>query len=153
PNEHKIAQNFVTLDNFYDVAEVSYDGWAWSTGIIAPDMILRQFPVNYSFRAGVSYDAEGDSRGINLVSRTGTNATNPNVLPGLTDAAAPDGPGNQVNTGYLWSQALRAGLSVRNYGFFDDNVSGTSAVAYPANESTQQVHPANPELAPNTDLF
>jgi phospholipase C len=32
PNEHALAQNFVTLDNFYDASEVSYDGWAWSTG-------------------------------------------------------------------------------------------------------------------------
>jgi DNA-binding beta-propeller fold protein YncE len=151
PNEHNLAQNFVTLDNFYDTAEVSYDGWAWSTGIVAPDIVIRQYAVNYSFRAGVAYEAEGDNRGINLVSRTGTNATNPNVLPGLTDVAAPDGPGNQINTGYIWNQAMRAGLTVRNYGFFDDNIG--SAVAYPNNESTQQVHPANPDLAPNSDLF
>jgi DNA-binding beta-propeller fold protein YncE len=33
---------------------------------------------------------------------------------------APDGPGNQLNTGYLWDNALRAGLSVRDYGFLVD---------------------------------
>jgi DNA-binding beta-propeller fold protein YncE len=151
PNLHNLAKNFVTLDNFYDISEVSYDGWAWSTGAIAPDIVIRQTPVNYSFRAGLAYESEGDNRGINLVSRTGTNASDPNVLPGLTDVAAPDGPGNQVNTGYIWDQALRAGLTVRNYGFFDDNIG--SAVAYPGNQNTQQVHPANPALAPNTDLF
>ncbi len=150
PNIHKIATNFVTMDNFYDTAEVSYDGWAWSTGALAPDIVLRHTPVNYSFRGGLSYDSEGDNRGINLIARTGTNAGNPNVLPGLTDVAAPDGPGDQINTGYVWSAALRAGLSVRNYGFFDDNIG--SAVAYPNNVVVQQVHPTNPELAPNTDL-
>ncbi|MBV9404889.1 MAG: hypothetical protein JO211_06065 [Acidobacteriaceae bacterium] len=151
PNLHNLAQNFATLDNFYDTAEVSYDGWAWSTGMIAPDIVLRQTPVNYSFRGGVAYESEGDNRGINLVSRTGTNASNPNVLPGLTDVAAPDGPGNQVNTGYLWDQALRAGLTVRNYGFFDDNIG--SATAFPNNTSAVQVHPANYVLSTNTDLY
>ena len=63
----------------------------------------------------------------------------------------PDGPDNQVNTGYLWSQAFRHGLTVRNYGFFDDNIG--SAVAYPGNTLAVQVHPANPELNANTDLY
>jgi hypothetical protein len=151
PNFHSIAQNFVTLDNFYDTSEVSYDGWAWSTGLIAPDIIIRQTPVNYSFRGGTAYESEGDNRGINLVSRTGTNASDPNVLPGKTDVAAPDGPNHEVNTGYIWDQAIRKGLSVRNYGFFDDNIG--SAVSFPQNASVTQVHPANFALAGNTDVY
>ena len=150
PNLHRLAQNFVTLDNFYDTSEVSYDGWAWSTGFIAPDIILRQTPVNYSFRGGVAYESEGDNRGINLVSRTGINAGDPNVLPGKTDVGAPDGPAHQVNTGYIWDQALRAGLTVRNYGFFVDNLG--KAVAYPGNTHAVQVHPSNFALAGRTDL-
>jgi sugar lactone lactonase YvrE len=71
PNLHNLAQNFVALDHFYDVSEVSYDGWAWSTGAIAPDIVLRQTPVNYSFRRGLAYESEGDNRGINLVSPYG----------------------------------------------------------------------------------
>ena len=46
--------------------------------------------------------------------------SDPDVLPGQTDVAAPDGPNNEINTGYLWNNALRAGLTVRNYGFFVD---------------------------------
>jgi DNA-binding beta-propeller fold protein YncE len=151
PNFHSIAQNFVTLDNFYDSSEVSYDGWAWSTGLLAPDIVIRQTPVNYSFRGGLAYESEGDNRGINLVSRTGTNASDPDVLPGKTDVAAPDGPNHEVNTGYIWDQAIRKGLTVRNYGFFDDNIG--SAVPFPQNQSTAQVHPANFALAANTDLY
>jgi hypothetical protein len=151
PNLHNLAQNFVTLDNFYDISEVSYDGWAWSTGALAPDIVLRQTPVNYSFRGGLAYESEGDNRNINLIARTGTNASDPDVLPGLTDTDAPDGPGNQVNTGYIWDQAIRAGLTVRNYGFFDDNIG--SAVPFPNNTTTAQVRPSNVALAPNTDLF
>jgi YVTN family beta-propeller protein len=145
PNQHSLAQSFVTLDNFYDISEVSYDGWAWSTGALAPDIVIRQTPVNYSFRGGVAYESEGDIRGINLVSRTGTNATNPNVLPGLVDTAAPDGPGNEINLGYIWNSAFNAGLTVRNYGFFDDNIG--SAVPFPNNTNAVQVHPANPQLS------
>lgn len=151
PNIHTLAQNFVTLDNFYDSAEVSYDGWAWSTGLVAPDVVIRQTPVNYSFRAGLSYDSEGDNRNINLVARTGTNASDPDVLPGQTNFAAPDGPGNQINAGYIWDAAIRAGLTVRNYGFFVDNIG--SATAFPGNTATPQVRPANLALANRTDLF
>jgi hypothetical protein len=139
------------MDNFYDIAEVSYDGWAWSTSGLAPDIVLRQTPVNYSFRGGLDYNPEGDNRGINLIYRTGTNGSDPNVLPGLVDVAAPDGPGNEINSGYLWNAALIKGLTVRNYGAFADSIG--SAVAYPMNTSAVQVHPSNPALNPNTDLF
>ena len=151
PNLHNVASTFVTLDNFYDSSEVSYDGWAWSTGLLAPDVVIRQTPVNYSFRAGLSYDSEGDNRNINLVTRTGTNASDPDVLPGPTNFAAPDGPDNEVNTGYIWDGAIRAGLKVRNYGFFVDNTG--SAVAYPRNTSVVQTRAANSALAANTDVY
>ena len=37
PNLHKIARDFVLLDNFYVNADVSADGHNWSTAAIAPD--------------------------------------------------------------------------------------------------------------------
>ena len=49
----------------------------------------------------------------------------PDLLPGQTDVAAPDGPNNEINTGYLWNNALRAGLTVRDYGFFIDTLATT----------------------------
>ena len=64
---------------------------------------------------------------------------------------APDGPGAQANTGYLWNQALRAGLTVRNYGFFVVNVGTPSADPYSA--KTIQVTPADAALQPYTDLY
>jgi hypothetical protein len=42
------------------------------------------------------------------------------LLPGQADTAAPDGPDDEINTGYLWNNALRAGLTVHDYGFFVD---------------------------------
>ena len=37
PNHHKIAEDFVLLDNFYVNADVSADGHNWSTAAIAPE--------------------------------------------------------------------------------------------------------------------
>ena len=88
----------------------------------------------------------------------------PDVLPGITDTAAPDGPGNQINTGHLWDQALRAGLSVRNYGFFIDLVRyqlpspydslfGIPELTDPFSASKQVAYATNAALRPLTDPY
>src|ERR1022692_4432234 len=41
PNEHKIARQFVLLDNFYVNGDVSADGHSWSTAAIATDYIQK----------------------------------------------------------------------------------------------------------------
>ena len=138
PNAHAIASNFVDLDNFYDAAEVSYDGWSWSTSGLGPDILIRQTAVNYSFRAGVAYESEGDLRGINLNYRPGSLAAN--VLPGVIDTDAPDGPNNAINGGYLWNTAMRSGLSFREYGADGDTVG--SAIPWPASVGVQQTKPS-----------
>jgi YVTN family beta-propeller protein len=158
PNEHALARTFVTLDNFYDSSEVSFDGWAYSTGAIAPDVVKRQVTVNYASR-GLSYDTEGLNRNVNvslatLAERRADNRLYPNdpdLLPGQVNTASPDGPGNEANTGYLWNQALRAGLTVRNYGFFVSNVGSTVLDPFAAGRTT--VSPANAALNSNTDLY
>jgi len=136
PNQHNLAQQFVTLDNFLATAEVSYDGWPWSTSARAPDIIEHQYPINYAQR-GLALEGGGLDRSVNtalptLAQRQASDplmpggALSPNVpngedlLPGQTDVDAPDGPGNEINTGYLWDNALRAGLTVRDYGFLVD---------------------------------
>lgn len=125
PNHHDLARRFVTLDNFYDSGEVSGVGWNWSTAARTTDVVERTIPLNYAAR-GLGYDVEGVNRGINV------GATRPedrirgklpdsdseDQLPGTADVAAPDGPGDETGAGYLWDSALRAKLSVRNYGFF-----------------------------------
>ncbi len=57
PNQHNLARKFVTLDNFLATAEVSYDGWLWTTAAQAPDVVERQYPVAYAYR-GTSLDVE-----------------------------------------------------------------------------------------------
>lgn len=76
----------------------------------------------------MSYDYEGMNRNVNVAQRTVAErqATNPfvpddpNLLPGTADVAALDGPGSERGKGYIWDAARRAGLTVRNYGFFGD---------------------------------
>ena len=58
PNEHNLALTFVTLDNILATAEVSNDGWPWSTSARAPDVIEHQYPLSYGGR-GLSLDSEG----------------------------------------------------------------------------------------------
>ncbi|MBK5294740.1 MAG: hypothetical protein JJE04_24065, partial [Acidobacteriia bacterium] len=90
PNHHKLAREFVLLDNFYVSADVSADGHNWSTAAIAPDYVQKMWPNSYAGRRKL-YDYEGQE------------AT---ALP---------------PAGYLWSQVLSKGLSMRNYGYFATN--------------------------------
>jgi len=166
PNMHNLALDFVTLDNILATAEVSNDGWPWSTGARAPDVIERQYPLTYAAR-GLSIDSEGMNRNINvalptLAQRLAADPRNPNdpdALAGQTDVAAPDGPNNEVNTGYLWDSALRAGLTVRNYGFFLDATcynepSCAIPLAHdPAATGTVVATATNVSLTPYTDTY
>ncbi|MFL9485540.1 bifunctional YncE family protein/alkaline phosphatase family protein [Chitinophagaceae bacterium LWZ2-11] len=58
PNQHKLVDEFVLLDNFYVDAEVSADGHNWSMGAYATDYLEKTWPTSYGGRGG-SYDAEG----------------------------------------------------------------------------------------------
>ena len=175
PNQHALAQQFVTLDNFMATAEVSYDGWHWTTAAETPDVVEHQYPVAYAYR-GTSLDSEGSMRNVNVAIppvSTGSAAGNaaarqaanpftssdPDDLPGQTDIDAPDGPGNEVNTGYVWNAAVRAGLTVRNYGFFIDTTRYNTAdfaipvLRNPFASGIQVAFPANVALNPVTDPY
>jgi len=58
PNQHKIAREFVLLDNFYVNSDVSADGHNWSTAAIAPDYVQKMWPNSYGGRRKL-YDYEG----------------------------------------------------------------------------------------------
>jgi YVTN family beta-propeller protein len=148
PNQHQLARQFVTLDNFYDTAEVSGNGWNWSTAARATDVVEKAVPVNYAGRGG-AYDFEGTNR--NTI--PGFPLNEPNLLPGPADVSAPDGPNGEGGAGYLWDGALRAGLSIRNYGFFVANIPGAPISTQPFADGIQQVLPAKPALADATDLY
>ncbi|HLK46882.1 MAG TPA: bifunctional YncE family protein/alkaline phosphatase family protein [Bryobacteraceae bacterium] len=58
PNHHKLAREFVLLDNFYVNADVSAEGHHWSTAAIANDYVVKLWPSQYAGRRK-SYDFEG----------------------------------------------------------------------------------------------
>ena len=168
PNLHNLARTFVTLDNIYCSAEVSYDGWAWSTSAQAQQVVESQYPLAYAGR-GMALDG-GLNRNINTALSTvdERQAANPltpddpDVLAGTTDASAPDGPDNEINTGFLWDAALRAKLSIRNYGFYVDTTNyafpagspyAISLAHDPASTKTVTAYPVNVSLTPYTDPY
>ncbi|WP_414563782.1 MULTISPECIES: bifunctional YncE family protein/alkaline phosphatase family protein [unclassified Anabaena] len=160
PNHHKLALDFVTFDNFYDSGESSGMGWNWSTYARTTDYTEKTQSVLYGNAGfnGLTYDYEGSNRNINIVlpqtSAAGSQFTTritgvldpsgqSGILPGNKDVNAPAGDGdispNSVG-GYIWDAALRAGKTVRNYGFY---VTGTYG--------TNQSDPTQPDL--NNPLY
>jgi len=166
PNHHHLASQFVTLDNFYDSGEVSATGWAWSTAARATDLMEKTAPVNYADR-GLAYEAEEADRFIytqqSPVERRATNpklSSDPDLLPGpaLLTAADPDDD-DRPNEGFLWNAAIRAGLSVRNYGFADASIYDTGApgavavVREPFKERRRIYAPGDRLLASRSDPY
>jgi YVTN family beta-propeller protein len=60
PNHHKLAEEFVLLDNLYCNGHVSADGHPWSTMAYNTDYIARNWCLTYSKRAGIEDDDDGD---------------------------------------------------------------------------------------------
>ncbi|TDH27014.1 hypothetical protein EXU57_09440 [Segetibacter sp. 3557_3] len=58
PNQHKLARQFVLLDNFYADGEVSADGHNWSTSAHATDFLEKNWVTSYGGRGG-TYPGEG----------------------------------------------------------------------------------------------
>jgi DNA-binding beta-propeller fold protein YncE len=166
PNHHDLARQFVTLDNFYDSGEQSSTGWTWSTAARAPDLLEKTAPVNYAQR-GLSYEAEEADRFIYTAQtpaeRRATNpklSADPDLLPGPALLTAPDGDDDaQTGQGFLWSAAIRAGLSVRNYGFSDASIydagkpGAIPLVREPAKTETRIYTPGDRQLASRSDPY
>ena len=169
PNFHALASNFVTLDNFYDPGDVSGNGWPWSTSARESDASAKMLPPNYAANGGGgSYDWEGTNRNINVgltgaarIAADPLTPTDPDLFPGTGNVAAPDGPDGEVQQGYLWNAALRAGLSVRNYGFLIDLTRYSASTGpyqiprdrTPYADGVVQAYSANPQLNPVTDVY
>jgi phospholipase C len=93
PNHHKLAREFVLLDNFYAEGEVSADGHEWSMAAYATDFVEKTWPLNYR-------------RGLKKI---------PFPAEGAFDAEArPAG-------GYLWDRCAEQGVSYRSYGEWVEN--------------------------------
>lgn len=60
PNHHKLAEEFVLLDNLYCNGHVSADGHPWSTMAYGTDYIARNWALTYSSRPGIDDDEQGN---------------------------------------------------------------------------------------------
>ncbi|MFH0802710.1 MAG: alkaline phosphatase family protein [bacterium] len=121
PNQHALAMRFILLDNFYNNAPVSGEGWAWCTQSLANEFTMRNIP--YIYRLALStYQFDGGAFG----------GQDTNYITGGYPAFDQDGfqlspDGKDVPPikavaeapgGYIWDMVHDAGLTYRNYGFF-----------------------------------
>lgn len=98
PNEHKLAEQFGILDDFYDSGEVSGDGHVWSTAAITSDYTEKTW--QQSYRGGQrQYDYEGVvASGYPLQEK-------------ISDVDEPA-------SGYLWTNLARHGKTYYHFGEF-----------------------------------
>jgi hypothetical protein len=92
PNHHRLARDFVLLDNCYVESEVSADGHEWSMAAYATDYVERSWPLSY--RKGLDkfgYPSEGKRQ-----------------------IAFP-------SSGYIWDACKKAGVDYFSFGEFVDN--------------------------------
>ncbi|HVN79854.1 MAG TPA: bifunctional YncE family protein/alkaline phosphatase family protein [Terriglobia bacterium] len=178
PNHHKLARQFVTLDNFTDPGDGSMDGWSWSLQgrVTNTETITQQ--INYAFvNRGLSYESEGANRSVPVnwgsvaerdavAGPAGTTnyslltAALPggtaNVLAGTGNHASSDAPFG-IQNGYIFDAVLKAGGTVRNYGFLVNNIGRISINGAPITDpfaaGEVQVGPLDPSLAPLTDVY
>lgn len=123
PNQHKLASQFVDLDNILCSGEVSGNGWPWSTAARESDFNVKTVPLSYAGRGSP---------------------------PG--DAAA-DGPDGEMDEGYIWDSALRHHLTIRNYGFETRIPEKAPLVPDPYTTRTVVAEPVWPHLVGKTDPY
>jgi YVTN family beta-propeller protein len=93
PNQHALADRFVTLDNYYADGEVSQDGWDWVTQ-------ANSNPYN-ELASNQGYGGNGAE--WNTAGSVDSPVTAANADP---------------SRAFLWDAAHAAGLSFRHYGMF-----------------------------------
>jgi DNA-binding beta-propeller fold protein YncE len=95
PNGHRLAKQFVLLDNFYCEGEVSAEGHEWSMGAYCTDFVKKTWPLSYRgspTKKMSFYPSEGI----------------------LDSIARPAG-------GYIWDRCAEANVTYRSYGEWIQN--------------------------------
>ena len=98
PNQRELARRFGLFDNFYACAEMSADGWSWTTAGIASEYVERNAQYDYSGHKR-EYDYEGQTNGT------------PSDAYGMRNVNDPPGK-------YLWDNAVSHGVELMNYGMY-----------------------------------
>lgn len=136
PNQHALAERFILLDNFYNNAPVSGEGWVWCTQSLANAFTIKSIPYIYQLSLPtyqVNYAFEGQVFGY-ITGGFPAKDQDGNGLSSLYPQGAPSIPNiAQTPGGYIWDAVKAAGLSYRNYGFF---LSGKVSSMIPDNYPT-----------------
>ena len=139
PNQHVLAERFILLDNFYNNAPVSGEGWIWCTQGMANAFTIKTIPYVYQLSLPgytSNYSYEGQVNGY-ITGGYPARDQDGNWLSS-THKAAPRIPNvTEAPGGYIWDGVRTAGLSFRNYGFllssgFPQNPPYTIPDNYPA---------------------
>jgi YVTN family beta-propeller protein len=178
PNMHRLATQFVTLDNFMAPGDGSMDGWSWALQgrVMATQSITQQ--LNYAaVSRGLSYETEGANRNVPVNfatvaqrdaasgpagTKTYSDATaglpggTPNLLAGARNHASSDAPFG-LEDGYIFNAVLAAGGTVRSYGFLVDNIGSIGTKDAPVSDAfgarVIQTTSMDPALAQFTDVY
>ena len=134
PNQHRLAKQFVTLDNYYADGEVSMDGWSWANAANCNTYTEKNVPLIY----GSMFD---------LVQGWGiTSMRRPDDEPGFGQAEFPNAtaaiPGPDVKHAYFWDTLAAADISFEDFGFFIGE----------APEKAENLPTSMPDLQGHTDL-
>jgi len=120
PNQHALAERFILLDNFYNNAPVSGEGWVWCTQSLANAFTIKSIPYMYALSLP-TYTVNSPWGGqVNGYITGGFPAQDQdgNFLSS-THQAAPAIPNvAEAPGGFIWDGVKNAGLTYRNYGFY-----------------------------------
>jgi YVTN family beta-propeller protein len=178
PNYHRLATDFVTLDNFMNPGDGSMDGWSWALQgrVTNTETITQQ--INYAaVDRGLSYESEGANRNAPVnyptvaerdavagvagttnysTASAGLPGGTVNLLTGTGNHASSDAPFG-IQHGYIFNAVLQAGGTVRDYGFLVNNIGSIGSKAAPVSDpfasGVIQVGPLAPSLASLTDVY
>jgi hypothetical protein len=109
---------------------VSADGLYWTTAAIAPDTTVKTLPIEYADRIyGFAPNAHFD-----------------NAIAPQRGKSNPEGV-RTAPGGHIWDKAIKAGVSLRNYGFMAINL------PYFEPDGIQILEVEDPVLAPYTNMY
>ena len=176
PNNHKLASDFVTLDNFYASGDVSGDGWSWTLQGRANDYNAKTVAFDYG-NGGFTDEWQGEPRNINMslplfgpptpygerITTLFDPSGDSTILPGTKDIGATEGAGDlrlSARGGFIWDAVLRAGLTHRHYGVYTSMLFYNRKAPYylrisrtPFASHIIQAIPVQSELWGRTDLY
>jgi YVTN family beta-propeller protein len=120
PNQHALAERFILLDNFYNNAPVSGEGWVWCTQSLANAFTIKSIPYIYQLSLAtyqINYAFEGQVNGY-VTGGYPAKDQDGNWLSTSHQPALPIPDVAEAPGGYIWDGVKAAGLTYRNYGFF-----------------------------------